>query len=155
MFGGGPLDFDDDVDTGRPRGNSAGYRSHRGTVALKTLRRPKVKTLRQALTVVSTFSFFSLALTINVSSCKNYVRLWYPLFSFTTDDDQILLAEDAGLEELLELHKHQHAKIKSLASQALSALTTNGAYFSFFLAVNISHLFLFLANRGRRGRDQF
>lgn len=40
--------------------SSFGTRSaYRGTVALKTLRRPKVKTLRQAYTTVGTSSFTS------------------------------------------------------------------------------------------------
>lgn len=37
-----------------------------------------------------------------------------------------MLAEDAGLEELLALYKHDHAKVKGLASAALAHLTSNG-----------------------------
>jgi hypothetical protein len=35
------------------------------------------------------------------------------------------LAEDGGFEELLCLHKHEHPKVKILASTVLSHLTTN------------------------------
>lgn len=101
MFG---VDFEDADNTNVSQGgfdgensrsaSSFGTRSaYRGTVALKTLRRPKVKTLRQAYTTVG--------------------------------EEQIVLAEDAGLEELLALYKHDHAKVKGLASAALAHLTSN------------------------------
>ncbi len=47
-----------------------------------------------------------------------------------TDEEQLLLAEDAGLEELLSLYKHQHPKVKGYANTALAHLTTNGTRLS-------------------------
>jgi len=86
-------DFQQNVD-GDSGSSSFGTRSaYRGTVALKTLRRPKVKTLRQVYTSVG--------------------------------EEQLVLAEDAGLEELLALYKHEHPKVKGLASKVLTQLSTN------------------------------
>jgi len=84
MFG---FDFDESEKAPRSLSHQA------STVALKTLRRPKVATLRDALSNV--------------------------------DEEQILYAEDAGLDELLQLYQHQHPKVVQAAGLVLNKLVHN------------------------------
>lgn len=68
----------------------------KGTVALRTLRKPKVGTLK-----------------MNIESKEHL------------DEQKIMLADDSGLEGLVVLINHEHPKISGLAAKTINLLSSN------------------------------